>query len=284
MATKSILKKSTTAVSTETAKTKEQERHLATALHHAHLLQQQKDLQKLIYENALELIELPSSPDADPADPTHEDAEKFKRLISIFQPSDYDELLEERNACKTCAYVLCPRPRPKPQHEGKFKLVYSKDHLTIAENTGKDLFCSDACARRALYVKIQLSDDSRAERQLSGGKIDLMKEPEKWPNASSLPFRPKKGAVHPKEGIEGAMGNLSITEDEKYSEPESRLMSKVVIEKQVKTAPLEPVEGQDEEFTVVESASSAEQTAVNMAKSEDEELDWSWIPRQEEKK
>ncbi|KAF9630568.1 putative duf408 domain protein [Lasiodiplodia theobromae] len=129
------------------------------ALYHAHLIQQQKDVEAQILDAIVQLIDFPSSPDADPMSPSHDDASVFKALITNFQPSDYDSLLEERKCADKCGYVLCPN-RPKVDaNAGKNKFIVKGRQLQIVPREKLELWCSDDCARRALFVKVQLNEE-----------------------------------------------------------------------------------------------------------------------------
>ena len=71
------------------------ERNKETALYHARLLQQRKDVEALILASTETLLNLPSSPSADPACPSSSDALLVKDALKPFQLSDYDVLIEE---------------------------------------------------------------------------------------------------------------------------------------------------------------------------------------------
>lgn len=176
MPPKSILKKpSSTSSSNDDALKK---RHLATALHHANLIQHQKDIEKLIVNSVLELLDLPSSPDADPARPAETDAAKFKQLVSIFQPNDYVEFIEERVASKLCGYALCPRPPLTNGDAGTHKIIITREHgLKVVPRSRVERWCSDECAKRALYIQVQLEEELASVRRAdAGARIELYKE------------------------------------------------------------------------------------------------------------
>lgn len=125
-------------------------RHLDIALQHAYLIQHQKDTQDQILKHLELLIDWPASPQ-----PTAKEAADFLQLISIFQPSDFDDLVEERRIDAKCGYPLClnePRGR---------KL---KDSETWKLKKGAGDWCSNECAKKALFVKTQLSSIPAWER------------------------------------------------------------------------------------------------------------------------
>lgn len=152
-------------------------RNREIALYHAHLIQQQKDVEAQILDAIVQLIDFPSSPDADPMSPSHDDASMFKALITNFQPSDYDSLLEERKCADKCGYVLCPKKPKVDANAGKNKFVVKGRHLQVVPREKLELWCSDACARRALFVKVQLNEEPAWLRRAGVvPQLDLMAE------------------------------------------------------------------------------------------------------------
>jgi len=202
-APKSILKKSTVSVP---VKSKE-ERDRETALYHANLIQQRKDVEYEIVLSTETLMELPSSSTADPSNPSIEDARLFKTLLRPFQASDYDALIQERNINESCGYTLCPKPRVKDDTTGKYRIIgmngKAKDFKVVSKEE-LEKWCSEACARRALYVRVQLSERPAWERSaMTGGDIELMDEP-----------KPRLADAELSEGLQ----KMDIGEDEHNSQ------------------------------------------------------------------
>ncbi|KAJ9132481.1 DUF408 domain protein [Coniochaeta hoffmannii] len=150
------------------------------ALAHARIIQQQKDLELTILSAIETLSTYPASrsPSLSASSPSPADASTFKSLIRPFQPSDYDDLVEERNILGNCGYALCPKPRRSTDQMGKFTLVnHNRPDFAIVETKDVAKWCSDRCARRALYVKVQLSETAAWERAaMPEVKIDLLDE------------------------------------------------------------------------------------------------------------
>ena len=153
------------------------------ALYHANLLQERKDVEFTIVLNMEVLIEYPLTRGAsyDASNPAPTDARKFKELLRPFQPSDYDALIEERNINDHCGYALCPRPRTREAGGGMYRLLgmngRAKD-FKVVKKEELEKWCSEACAKRALYVRVQLSESPAWEREGSqGGEIELLDEP-----------------------------------------------------------------------------------------------------------
>ncbi|WPG99329.1 Hypothetical protein R9X50_00214300 [Acrodontium crateriforme] len=126
-------------------------RNLAIALHHANLIQAQKDIQAQILLCIEKLLDLPTG-----SEPTPDEARSFASLVYNFQPSDLDALVEERNIEGKCGYTLCPNsPRSR----------------SIGANASWKLssaavdYCSDICARKNLYVKTQLGEIPAWQRE-----------------------------------------------------------------------------------------------------------------------
>ncbi|PHH59801.1 hypothetical protein CDD81_2568 [Ophiocordyceps australis] len=106
--------------------------------------------------------------------PHPSDVAAFKSLITPFQPSDYSDLLQERNVNNLCAYALCPNPRRNLGPGGSWKIMSSGQ---IVPRDDIEMWCSDDCARRALYIQVQLKRAPAWERAtLSNLKIDLADE------------------------------------------------------------------------------------------------------------
>lgn len=161
---RSILKSSlsTHAPSPPPARSRD-DRNRGTALYHAQLIQQQKEVEALILTFTEKLLDLPSFSAADPAHPCSTDSELVKSSLRLFQPSDYDSLIEERNINKQCGYVLCPRPNRLQDTQAKYRILYGRgrgpDALKIVERQTLEQWCSDDCGKRALYIKVQLNEE-----------------------------------------------------------------------------------------------------------------------------
>lgn len=162
----------------------------AVAIHHARLLQDRKDIEARIFDNILTLLDYPLRGGAShPASSPHpDDVSGFVSLVRIFQPSDYDDLIVERNLSDNrCGYALCPNQRRKLKGAGKYKLINqgTKD-FDIVETKELEKWCSTACTRRALYVKVQLNETAAWERVgLPEIGIDLYPEKDQQDNSST---------------------------------------------------------------------------------------------------
>ncbi|KAL8382553.1 hypothetical protein RB595_006367 [Gaeumannomyces hyphopodioides] len=173
------------------------------AVQHATIIQQQKDIQDEIFRSLLRLLDFPlvrddsegskkavggdeGTADGKPpppakysaSSPAASDAAEFKRLIHMFQPTDYDDLIEERNIAGSCGYALCPLPRKRIPNAGTWKMVNKgRADFDIVRTTELEKWCSDDCARRALYVKVQLHETGAWERiGMPDVRIDLYGE------------------------------------------------------------------------------------------------------------
>jgi hypothetical protein len=175
---KSILKKSPYP-STSSSKA---DRDRELALYHANLIQERKDIELTILLNTETLIDYPlASAPYDESNPSTADAENFKNLIRPFQPSDYDALILERNINEHCGFSLCSNARVRDGGAGKYRLVgkYGKaKDFKVVEKEELEKWCSEACAKRALYVRVQLSETPAWERDAGyGTEIELLDEP-----------------------------------------------------------------------------------------------------------
>ncbi|KAL0944482.1 DUF408 domain-containing protein (Rtr1/RPAP2 family protein) [Colletotrichum truncatum] len=138
------------------------------ALQHARIIQQRKDLELEILESLALLSEYPTergSTKYSSVNPSPRDVADFKANIRLFQPSDYDDLIEERNVNGLCGYTLCGQPKPKASKGGEWRLVnFGKANFDIVNRRESEKWCSKDCQRRALYVKVQLNETAAWER------------------------------------------------------------------------------------------------------------------------
>ena len=158
-----------------------EDRNKETAIYHAQLIQQRKDVEASILAATETLLDLPSSSAADPARPLLQDMTLVKNSLKPFQPSDYDSLIEERNINKQCGYVLCPRPNRQEDTKAKYRILHGKgdgpSSLNFVERHTLERWCSDECGKRALYVKVQLKEEPAWSRAgSSGGDILLLED------------------------------------------------------------------------------------------------------------
>ena len=180
---KSILKKNSqpSPAPSSAPLTSREERDKELALHHAHLIQQRKDVEALILEATEILLDFPSSPASDSANPSPADAARVKDLLKPFQPTDYDSLLEERNIDGRCGYVLCPLPHRVEDTKARFRIVLDREKgangMKVVEKHQLEQWCSEDCGKRALYIRVQLSEVPAWTRAGDmGGEIELYEE------------------------------------------------------------------------------------------------------------
>jgi hypothetical protein len=170
---KSILKKTSSHTTTSTSdpsnpsdqqestlkikpKSDAERKRLDTAIQHAHLIHTQKQIITLNLDAIEQLSDYPSS-----STPSTSETSIFLTAMVDFQPSDYDALIEERHVNGRCGYTLCPNPPRKPGP----KAPWLKHKV---EN-----WCSDTCAKKALYIKAQLSETPAWERR-AGDRTPLV--------------------------------------------------------------------------------------------------------------
>ncbi|KAJ4423691.1 hypothetical protein N0V82_001577 [Gnomoniopsis sp. IMI 355080] len=178
---KGILKKptpSTTSTSTLQAPPNPHDAR-TVALHHASLLQTRKDTEAAIFDNLLALLDLPLHTSHPPTSPHPADVATFNDLLRPFQPSDYDDLITERNlADNRCGYALCPNRRRRFAGAGTYKMINKgRRDFDIVETRELERWCSTECTRRALWIKVQLNETAAWERVgLPELKIELYPE------------------------------------------------------------------------------------------------------------
>lgn len=178
---KSILKKVPKSNTPTQPTVSHEDRNRETALYHANLLQQRKDVENTIFESTETLLDFPSSSASDPAQPLERDVVDVQNLLKSFQPSDYDSLVSERNIDKKCGYVLCPHANRLQDTDAKYRILHVRDNAThslkFVEREELERWCSDECGRRALYIRVQLSDEPAWSRTAgSSGDITLLDE------------------------------------------------------------------------------------------------------------
>ena len=159
----------------------------AIAVHHAQVLENRKQLELSILASIEHLLEYPPTSSMMTAAAgggagagagagqqlSGDVVSEFKRQLAHFRPADLDDLVEERNIVRKCGYPLCARsntlqqpittttttaaPAPAPP---KYRVLFrgSAGSPIVVEARRLERFCSDDCARRALWIRVQLSD------------------------------------------------------------------------------------------------------------------------------
>lgn len=198
---KSILKKTTSHTTTLSdpsdslttslkikPKSDAERKRLDTAIQHAHLIQEQKAIINRNLDFIEELSDYPAS-----SAPTSSEISTFLSSTVDFQPSDYDALIEERYVNGRCGYTLCANA---PRSQGP-KAPWLKHKV---EN-----WCSDDCAKKALYIKAQLSETPAWERR-AGDRTPLVlygaaaaKPASPSPSSATLPLRQKPSAANDRD-------------------------------------------------------------------------------------
>ncbi|KAF7882120.1 hypothetical protein EAF00_011636 [Botryotinia globosa] len=254
---KSILKKTTcssscpfttttTTTSTNPSPTKA-DRDREVALYHARLIQERKEIELEILASTESLIDFPlaASPPHDASNPSPSDARAFKEMLRPFQPSDYDALILERNLDSRCGYTLCANPRPRDNRGGQWRLLgmsgKAKD-FRIAKKEDAEKWCSDTCARRALYVRVQLSECPAWERSgdSSATNIDLLDEPKTeedlvMDGIENLDLNKQEAQDKQKK-----FGNLALERGETGQGSSKHVSNFSIVEKEVKHSDVKP--------------------------------------------
>lgn len=208
-------------------------RHLGVALQHAQQIQAQKDAEDMILDRILELLAIPSSPTADPAAPSPQDAQLFKSALYPFRPSDYDSLITERNNEDLCGYALCPRKNRKDADAkgATFRFKYGAKgsgpggrgrSVDIVPRENLEKWCSDECAERALYIRVQLGEEPVWERRAddtSGKNIELLEEgrAKQKAKAASSTSRPARHGLDEAD-VTAGIKDLKIQDAERSQE------------------------------------------------------------------
>ncbi|MCJ1253728.1 hypothetical protein MMC24_001540 [Lignoscripta atroalba] len=225
--TKSILKKPSSSTSNSpSAPLSREDRNRETALHHARLIQQRKDVEAGILQSTEGLLDCPSSSTSDPARPSSADASRVKALLMHFQPSDYDSLVEERNIDGKCGYVLCPHSPKQQDTKARFRIIQNTGKaeraLKVVKTSHLERWCSEGCGKMALYLRVQMSEvpawmrsaDTTGEVHLYGDGQPT--EYDMDDNATKLVAELGDRAIEDSQrGIESRLAQLSIERGER---------------------------------------------------------------------
>lgn len=236
---KGILKKSPTTPSTSTSSPLAPDIAPATvpprrdprkiAVQHALILQGRKDTEAQILDNITELLDLPRHPNP-PSGPDPSDVSAFASLVRVFQPSDYDDLIVERNLDEDkCGYALCPNKRRRYKGAGTYKMINKgKKDFDIVETKELEKWCSQECTKRALWIKVQLNETAAWERVgLPDLEIELY--PEQNDEKSSAAVTDKDSGNDNRDGkteperLAVQMARLQMTQDRKVAQDNAAL-------------------------------------------------------------
>lgn len=134
--------------------------HRAIAVRRAHMIEEKKQLKNRVTDLVLEAYDLPSSSTASPSNPSTNDLKIFKEGLKYFQPSDFDDLVTERNIDDRCGYALCPKPNRKARHQGEkvWNQKGGKD-FQLLDRRELEKWCSQECEARGAFAKVQLSTE-----------------------------------------------------------------------------------------------------------------------------
>ncbi|KAI0909301.1 Rtr1/RPAP2 family-domain-containing protein [Ustulina deusta] len=150
------------------------------AVKHARIIHSRREIEDQISDSIIELSKFPVIRDFpyNASNPPPADAEAFRNQVRLYQPSDYDDLIEERNANGLCGYTLCPNPRSRVSGGGTFKILnYGRKDFNIVPSRELEKWCSQTCAKRAMYVKVQLNETAAWERAgIASIRIELYEE------------------------------------------------------------------------------------------------------------
>jgi hypothetical protein len=286
---KSILKNS---VATGPSKA---ERDRETALYHAYLIQNRKDIELEILISTETLIDLPT-PNASTSvsSPSSSDVHTFKTLLQPFQPSDYDTLILERNINHKCGYVLCPEPNRTDDAKGGFRILGAgrgtNNQFKVVTKEELERWCSEECARRALYVRVQLSERPAWER---GGSlkdvspIELLDEPKRGVAESELVASLGGMGLDQEQEVKREQGvrDLALERGDSGRAAMSGRVNVTIQERQDTSAPkapeLENIEGRldnmhlsIEGYTPSSYTGGSNRAMAGQEEESDEDMDW----------
>ncbi len=164
-------------MATTSSNSDQDSRHRATAVKHAVMLEEKKKLKSRILDLILEGYELPSQNTSSPSEASSVDIQLFKTCLSLFQPSDFDALVGERNIDGRCGYALCAKPNKKLAPGGD-KVWNGKAgrEFRLVDRADLEKWCSAECGQRAAFVQSQLSTEPAWLRDSQNQNIQLLDE------------------------------------------------------------------------------------------------------------
>ncbi len=196
-----------------------------------------------IFEAVLTLIEFPTvrGPEYDAAHPPPADVASFKRLIKDFTPSEFQDLVQERNAEGHCGYALCPNPHRKLASQ-QFKFVYgAQGDFQVAKTEDLRKWCSQGCHRRAMYILVQLQEVIRTD-------IELLEEHAS--DDDKARSARDEAAREAKKGED--QGELARERGTPRREPTGNLMTLTIRERKVTTPAVAPAIQEEESHNTIE--------------------------------
>ncbi|KAL8647355.1 MAG: hypothetical protein Q9226_006466 [Calogaya cf. arnoldii] len=223
-----------------------EDRNRQLALHHAHLIQYRKDIESLIQTSIENLLELPTSSTASPSEPSDVDRITVKEALRPFQPSDYGSLIEERNINHNCGYILCRKENRKLKKPSKYRIVTGSG-FKVVESKELEKWCSDECGRRALYLRVQLSEEPAWTRDWEASEpLELYNEAPRsseTQNPNPLASQPTIRADGPdaKHTIAIRMKNLAIERGDKEDTAKASARVAVDVKENIHTEQTTPV-------------------------------------------
>lgn len=253
------------------------QRNLDLALHHARLIQAQKDAQAEIMQSIETLLDFPATADADPKYPSEEDAARFKALVVSFQPGDYDSLIEERTAADLCGYTLCPRPPKKQNSSGKVRILRSKGDFQVVPKEKVEIWCSKECARRALYIKVQLLEEPAWTRK-AGVTPEISLLPEQTVTQTpQLPLRNKDTTPDLAVRIQESMDSLRLERGNRSdASTKNDLLIAQIMDKQLLKPPTAPQAADGLDSTAIEGYNPTNPIIKAVGASGEDEEDGDW--------
>lgn len=152
----------------------------ATAIRHALQLEEQKNVQEKVLDLILEAYDLPKQPVSTPAKASAFDVQHFKSCLRLFRPSDFDDLVRERNIDDRCGYALCSNPNNKIAGGGnKVWNRKSGPDFRMIDRSELERWCSDECGERAAFVRAQLSSEPAWLRDNQNDNVKLLDDMKK---------------------------------------------------------------------------------------------------------
>lgn len=222
-----------------------EKRNRELALHHADLIQRRKDAENEIFDSLVLLLDYPTSSTSSALHPLPADVVEFQNRMPPFTTDDYDDLLKERALADKCAYIFCPNEPTKDRSTTRDYnriLRDGKGGVKVVKRSELEMWCSPACAKRALYIKVQLNETPVWERADGlNGRIELLREDDDELLSSKMRSVALSDSRSDAEKMTEAMEELALERGEKTTSIVPRLvMDGSLVERTIQRPPQAP--------------------------------------------
>lgn len=231
----------------------------ATAYRHAQSFEEKKALRNRVADLVVGLFDIPADANADPAYPRPSDVALFKQGLSLFQPSDFDDLVRERNIDDRCGYALCSKTNVKVQGGNTVWNGKGGKDFSLVPKVELERWCSEECGNRAQFARAQLSKEPAWNREGANVDVGLLDDVQRAHEKVNREAVEANGLTGSLESMSLHKGN-SLTQEELADRLQELALERgelkvkdtgkqvSLLERSNTAAPLPPVLGMDEDM------------------------------------